>query len=363
MTLGMIVKSRLFALTTSALVAMTVGLIAPAAFAAETGADISIDTDVHTRDDSPSKDTEPDKALHERDLDTKDLEARLADARARLEEAAHEVAELSSQMSGPVMDKFMVFDDLGPANAVIGVQLDPESGKDGARIQEVSPGGPADDAGLHVGDVITQINGKDIKGDGTARQVIHQMHKVAPEGKVNVRVLRDGKSRDFVVTARRGVTFLGMRQPFQVPSPPFPPGGAPDIAIPNVHFKAFGPVIIHGPLGDMELATMTAQLGRYFGTDKGVLVVRAPKDFKLEDGDVILAIDGREPTSGSHATRILASYQPGEKISIRIMRQQRTVNVETTLPERHEFIEPGRDRVERDGKTRMIPHSSSGATT
>ena len=32
--------------------------------------------------------------------------------------------------------------------------------------------------------------------------------------------------------------------------------------------------------------------------------------------EVILAIDGREPTSGSHATRILSSYQPGEKISL-----------------------------------------------
>ena len=96
------------------------------------------------------------------------------------------------------------------------------------------------------------------------------------------------------------------------------------------------PVMIRGSLGEMELATLTPQLGRYFGTEKGVLVVRAPKDdsFKLEDGDVILAIDGREPTSGSHATRILSSYQPGEKISIKLMRQHKAVNLETTLPER-----------------------------
>ena len=96
----------------------------------------------------------------------------------------------------------------------------------------------------------------------------------------------------------------------------------------------FGPVFIQGPLGEMELVSLTPQLGRYFGTDKGVLVVRAPKDFKLEDGDVILSIDGREPTSGSHATRILGSYQPGEKISIKVMRQQKTVTVESALPER-----------------------------
>src|SRR5262249_38241162 len=141
---------------------------------------------------------------------------------------------------------------------------------------------------------------------------------------------RNGKSRDFVVTARRGMTFLGMREPGIPPLPPLPP-------MPP-HFPeggpTFGPMFVRGPLGDMELATLTPQLGRYFGTDKGVLVVRAPREFKLEDGDVILSIDGREPLSGSHATRILSSYQPGEKIAIKIMRQQKTVNVETTLPER-----------------------------
>ena len=80
----------------------------------------------------------------------------------------------------------------------------------------------------------------------------------------------------------------------------------------------------------MELATLTPRLGSYFGSDKGVLVVRAPADgaLKLEDGDVILAIDGREPSSGSHATRILSSYQPGEKMTLRILRQHKTLQLE-----------------------------------
>jgi hypothetical protein len=196
-----------------------------------------------------------------------------------------------------------------------------------------------------------------VKGEHAARQVMHLMRKVAPESKVNVRVTREGKSRDFVVTARPGPTFLGMREPFVAPLPPLAPGA------PNVHYRTFGPVIIHGPLGDMELATLTPQLGRYFGTDKGVLVVRAPKDFKLEDGDVILAIDGREPTSGSHATRILASYQPGEKVSIKVMRQQKTMNLETTLPDRHADLMPGSDGAVGGRTMRMIPHRSAGETT
>jgi S1-C subfamily serine protease len=260
-------------------------------------------------------------------VDTKDLDAQLAAARARLEEAAHEVAALSAQMSRPFMEKFMVLGE-GPPRAVIGVQLDPEGGKDGARIREVSPGGAAADAGLHVGDVITSINGTDVKGDDSARQVLHLMRDVAPESKVNVRVLREGKSRDFVVTARAGTISMGMHDR------PAPPPDLPGFPMGDVVFAS--PPMIHGPLGELELVTLTPQLGRYFGTEKGVLVVRAPKDggFKLEDGDVILAIDGREPTSGSHATRILSSYQPGERISIKVMREHKPLNVETTLPER-----------------------------
>jgi S1-C subfamily serine protease len=209
------------------------------------------------------------------------------------------------------------------------VQLDPEGGKEGARISEVSPGGAASDAGLHVGDVITSINGTDVKGDDSARQVLRLMRDVAPESKVKVRVQREGKARDFVVTARAGTLYMGKHdRPTPPPQdlPGFPPG--------DVVFAA--PHMIQGPLGELELVTLTPQLGRYFGTEKGVLVVRAPKDagFKLEDGDVILAVDGREPTSGSHATRILSSYQPGEKISIKVMRDHKPLSVETTLPER-----------------------------
>jgi hypothetical protein len=152
---------------------------------------------------------------------------------------------------------------------------------------------------------------------------MHAMHDVAPDTKVKVRVLRAGKPRDFVVTARPGMGFFAMHEP----------PGAPGFGMRGPPFGA--PMLIRGPLADMELATLTPQLGRYFGTDKGVLVVRAPREegFKLEDGDVILSIDGREPTSGSHATRILASYQPGEKVTMRLMREHKTVSIEATLPD------------------------------
>ena len=86
----------------------------------------------------------------------------------------------------------------------------------------------------------------------------------------------------------------------------------------------------------MELVTLTPKLGRYFGTDKGVLVVRPPRsgDLKLEDGDVIVDIDGRKPENGGHALRILRSYQPGEKVTLNVLRDRKPVKLAVAVPAR-----------------------------
>jgi predicted metalloprotease with PDZ domain len=242
-----------------------------------------------------------------------DLDGQLEAARRRLEQAAREVARLSAQLSGNVIDSVM---PLAGPRAVIGVQLERDGAEAGARVREVSPGGPAAEAGIRPGDVLVAVNGTELKGAEPARQVVRIMRDVRPDSKVNVRVMRDGKPHDYIVTARSGPGLFDLSELSELP----------------------GAYMFHRPLMDMELATLTPRLGSYFGSDKGVLVVRAPADgaLKLEDGDVILAIDGREPTSGSHATRILGSYQPGEKITLRILRQHKPLQLEVTLPQRSE---------------------------
>jgi S1-C subfamily serine protease len=252
------------------------------------------------------------------------LEAQLESARRQLDAAAHEVAELTMQLSRPVIDSFRMEMDGEHGRAIIGVQLDPATAGPGAHVREVSPGGPAAEAGIRAGDVIVAVNGTEVKGENPARTVMRLMRPVKPEGKVTVRVLRDGAPHEFTVVARPGPGFFFADFP-KLESPELLAG----------HHEA---LLIHGPVTDLELVTVTPQLGRYFGSDKGVLVVHAPSAgaLKLEDGDVILAIDGREPASGSHATRILSSYQPGEKLTLRVLRQHKTLDLESTLPERAE---------------------------
>jgi hypothetical protein len=90
-----------------------------------------------------------------------------------------------------------------------------------------------------------------------------------------------------------------------------------------------------GVFGSAELVSLTPKLGQYFGTDKGLLVVRAPSDsrLKLEDGDVIVDIDGRTPANPAHAFRILGSYQPGEQLKLNVLRQKKRMTFEVTVPE------------------------------
>ena len=282
------------------------------------------------------------------------IEAQLNAAQEKLEAAAKEVAELSSKLAIPVMDHLFINGAL-PARALIGVQLDPSSGKDGARVTEVSPGGAAAEAGIRPGDVIVSLNGEKVSDERSARQVTQLMREVEPRSKVKVRVLRDGKPKEFELTAREGMrTFayggpalpalptLSLRRTMPLPPPGVELGATADLMI------AFD-----DEMSGMELATLTPALGKYFGTDKGVLVVRAPEGaaFKLEDGDVIVAIGGREPTSGSHATRILRSYQPGEKVDIKLMRQRKPMNMQVTLPEGAREFHREVGRSARSGST------------
>src|ERR1700758_484376 len=143
-----------------------------------------------------------DKAYADKEADEAKLEEQLEAARKQLDAAAHQVAELTAQLSRPVIESFMDM-DMDGHRAIIGVQLEATAGGPGARVREVSPGGPAAEAGIRVGDVIVAVNGTEVKGENPARQVLKLMRAVKPDSKVSVRVLREGSPRDFTVVARQ----------------------------------------------------------------------------------------------------------------------------------------------------------------
>lgn len=266
-----------------------------------------------------------------------DLQRKLAEAQTKLDAAAREVAELSMQVGGPSVRSYVFRGDGGPRRAILGVQLGEGGGEDaknGAKVVTVSPGGPAASAGLKSGDLIVEIDDVDLRARGNAeRELVQKMRTVAPDQKVKLKVQRDGKIRDFVVTARAAPApmMVGDHRSMAPGARMGPPGAM--MAGPGA-LEGFDVENLPGVIGAMvgarsfpglELATLTPKLGQYFGVDKGVLVLKAPEanKLKLEEGDVIVAIDGRSPATSSHALRILRSYQPGEKVKLRVQRQRK----------------------------------------
>jgi S1-C subfamily serine protease len=103
-------------------------------------------------------------------------------------------------------------------------------------------------------------------------------------------------------------------------------------------FEMAGPhwqLLTGSPLGRLELAPLNSDLGRYFGTGEGVLVISAPKDsaLGLRGGDVVLRVDGREPSGPSHLMRILRSYDTGETFKMDIMRDRKRQTVTARIGE------------------------------
>jgi C-terminal processing protease CtpA/Prc len=284
------------------------------------------------------RDAEEARTRSQRDAEDAKIRAQLDKARAELDRKAQEVAELSMKLSG---GNDMMFHTAIPRQAMLGVQIDPESGKQGARVRSVSPGGPADGAGLKPGDVIVTLDGKAIAGrEDSGRVLVDQMRGVKPEQKVKVRVLRDGKNKDLTVVARpMAGRIAGDRMFFRGPEMGVSAmGGGAMGPMPMVqHFRTF----MHNEFNGLELASITPKLGAYFGATDGVLVVSAPENdaLKLEDGDVIQSIDGRRPDDGAHALRILRSYKSGEKLSLNVLRQRKPVTLAVTMPERGDISE------------------------
>ena len=85
--------------------------------------------------------------------------------------------------------------------------------KNGVLVQQVQPGGPADKAGLKPGDIITTIDGRNIK-DGD--DLVNDIAARHPGSSIRLGFIRDGKEQDATVTVGdRDKVFadLGGQQP------------------------------------------------------------------------------------------------------------------------------------------------------
>jgi C-terminal processing protease CtpA/Prc len=288
-------------------------------------------------------------------------EAQSDEARDQLERAMSELRAAQRQLErnrffGRISgEPFTAFASVtsGPKMGVyLSTEPDPSVDSVGAKLDRLVSDGPAETAGLRAGDIITEANGESlarasrygaapadklvrIKDDLEVGDTLHVKYRRGSETREADIVLDELGSTSFAysITDEPGV-FVAPRIRVNPPNVRvFPEGRGVVTTEPRALVELFGSAL--GWL-DLELVSLDEALGEYFGTSEGLLVIRAPEDnlLNVRTGDVILNVDGRQPTSQSHLVRILRSYEAGETLDLEIMRKQRRQTVTAEVPER-----------------------------
>lgn len=213
----------------------------------------------------------------------------------------------------------------------------------GAYVDAVTPNGPAANAGIRSGDIITRVDAKSVlTGESSSRddreslpglRLIELAATLQPNDTIPVEFRRGKTRRTVTVVTGDEPTILFRGQPGTGSFDFRYPAGSRMAPAPGEDLFVEGPFLYGSPLAHLELAPLNQDLGQYFGTTTGILVISVPKDSELglKGGDVVLAVDGRKPESPSHLLRILRSYQDSESFKVEVLRNRKRVAVEGRL--------------------------------
>lgn len=283
-------------------------------------------------------------------------------ARAELDRAARKVAELSRELGGHGSAPF-AFEHRIARRPVLGVVLEPDD-KAGTRIAAVTPESGAAKAGLRAGDRIVSVDGKPVTGaDGDARlrstrQLLGELKADTP---VTIGYERDGKRATAKATP-------SLREPLMVMSRELARRAAHDRAAQAHRFESgrLAPLVTPAVRAEilrmspdarckdgnkdgetcrirvlseafrwsgLNLASVDKELGRYFGTDSGVLVLSAGRELgDLRAGDVIRRIDGKPVDSPREAMDALRGKPEGATVAVEYLRDRKTGTAQLKVP-------------------------------
>lgn len=209
----------------------------------------------------------------------------------------------------------------------LGIVMAPNAEGNGVMVAAVSPNGPAKSAGIQSGDVITSINGKALSAKSQAglEQARAALAGLKDGQSVKVGYVRAGKNASATVKA-------GMIEPQMVinrDTRRLGPGGAP-------------PAMAHATRWNgLNMAPLNAELGRYFGTSTGVLVLAPnPELPQLKGGDVISKVDGKSVGSSRDVLNAMRGKKAGDKVPMEILRDRKALSVSITAPKQRSFNVP-----------------------
>jgi S1-C subfamily serine protease len=153
----------------------------------------------------------------------------------------------------------------------------------GIVIASVAPDSPAAEAGVARGDILLAIDDDLLENTG---DLVHYLGDLEPGDEVELTVLHGDDQRTLTATLgeRDGRAYLGL----------VPCGGLPRSI--SVHLGTSGASIVE------------------------VLPDSPAEDAGLEAGDVILAVDGQELDSEHALADLIASYEPGDTVTLEVKR-------------------------------------------
>ena len=300
------------------------------------------------------------------DTERRDSERRLRELREEIRNLEQELGV--SEWEGNFFSDLPRVLSLSTNRAQLGVYVqskaDDETDNIGAVLSGVEPGSAADEAGLREGDIVISLDGERLTGrypdarrdeSEPAKKLVDLVGDLDAGDEVTIEYRRGNDTFTTTATLERRENDFSFG--FANPGSPgaFGRAGGQGTSSPRVQVRTVGPegdfftIFRGGVWSDIELVTLNEELGRYFGTDEGLLIIQAPGDegIDLKAGDVILSIDGREPRTPSRALRILESYEQGETADFTIFRDRNRMTMSVTIPERTTWEEDGRPRRRR----------------
>ncbi len=239
----------------------------------------------------------------------------------------------------------------------LGVGLEEvEDGTRGAKVRTVEPDSAAEKAGVQDGDVITRFDGESVH---SARQLTRLVRETPAGRSVEIEVRRGGGTQTLTATLGEGPRRI--HEGFHLGDESFFVPDLEDldieIDVPEGLPHAPGPHVFrwHGnddhdltmawtprrPRLGIRFLEIEGQLADYFGlaNDEGVLVASVEEgtpaaEAGIRAGDVVLELDGKTIEDAGDLTKAVGVAEGDRPLAVKLLRDEKTVDVEVVLPER-----------------------------
>ena len=187
-------------------------------------------------------------------------------------------------------------------------------GQSGVVVRSVTPGSPAEKAGLIPGDVVVAFNGKPIQ---SARDLVRQVASASVGSRTPIQIIRNQKAQTLTVTIEEQPAGFKIGPPQQVPQP------LPQ-QIPQQTPQP-GAILPNNPLSGLSVATIPPdQRANYPENVQGVLVTavdpQAPAVSVLQPGDVIEQVNAQPVATPAEFLQAASALRPGRDVVLSIAR-------------------------------------------